>query len=294
MAIPANPTLTEIVTEGINQAGEANPSAALITRAKDRWMEEIKNDIWHLAKKMEILHVTSYTVANVGQSRYAYPSDYSSDLNLRMLAGSDVGVAQAGATNNVTLAATDLSTNNIIGLHILMTGGTSAGSYAQIVSYDSVTKIAGVIPNFSVAPIVGDTYLIVDAEYPVEIRPSFQFDRLTNFPVPGLPQAAYPIGNDEEGYFFLDKSPDVMYGMQLRYYVDLSQVDLTSSLMSVLYRRWRNIFVQGIKAKKLLDEDDNRADAEQSKYQSNLRALILRETYGMDLSVITDRVSDYQ
>lgn len=294
MGIVANPVLNDLVVEGIKQAGEYNPSASLVSRATNEWMEEIKNDIWHLAKKTKILHVTAYTMMNTGQSRYAYPSDYSSDLALSTLSGMAVGTCQNGGTNNITLAASDGSSVNIIGKEILMTGGTSAGSYAQIVSYNTTTKLAGVIPDFNTIPVAGDTYMIIDVEYPVIVKPINEWDRLPKLVSPGLPQFAYPVGDDQQGYFVLNCPPDKGYGMRLRYYADLSQVDTNSTLMSVIYRRWRNIFIQGIKSKKLLDEDDDRAQAEEAKYKANLMALIYREIYGMDLSNITDIITDYQ
>ena len=95
--IPPNPLLSQIVLEGINQAGEMNPSAALLARATNNWIEEIKNDIWNLGKKPKLLHVTAYTTIPVGQSRYAYPSDYSSDLSLNILTGSDLNSCQGGS-----------------------------------------------------------------------------------------------------------------------------------------------------------------------------------------------------
>jgi hypothetical protein len=294
MPIVANPLASELVLEGIRQAGEANPSSTLLARAQNEWLEEIKNDIWHLAKKPKVLHVTAYTTMNTGQSRYAYPSDYSSDLSLTTLSGTDVGICQSGGVNNVTLAATDGSTTNIIGKEILMTGGTSKGSYAQIVSYNSSTKLAGVIPDFNTIPVVGDTYMIVDVEYPIIVKPINEWERVMKLVTPGLPQFAYPVGDDQQGYFVLNCPPDKGYGMRLRYYADLSQIDTTSTLLSVIYRRWRNIFIQGIKAKKLLDEDDDRQQTEEAKYKANLMALIYREIYGMDLSNITDIITDYQ
>ena len=293
MPVTANPLLADLVLEGIKQAGEFNPSSTLISRATNNWIEEIKNDIWHLAKKPKVLHISAYTTMNMGQSRYAYPSDYSSDLTLATLAGQETGICQNGAVNNITLSASSKSGTEIIGKEILMMSGTSKGSMAQIVSYDPSTKLAGVIPNFNTTPVVGDTYMLIDVEYPIEVRPVFNRDGVTNYTVPGLPQYAYPLGDDQQGYFILNCPPDKTYGMRLRYYADLSQIDTSSLLLSVIYRRWRNIFVQGIKAKKLADENDDREANDYALYQKNLMALIYREMYGMDMSNITDRITDY-
>lgn len=294
MSIPSNPDLTSIVTEGIKQAGEANPSAALISRASTEWVEEIKNMIWHKAKKPKILHVTAYTVINKGQSRYAYPSDYSSELSLTLLWGSNnTNTAQSGTANTVTLGASDISGQEIIGKEILMIGGNSVGSYSQIVSYDSTTKIAGVVPDFNTAPSVGDGYMIIDMEYPVETRPIFDWETRQKLIAPGLPQYLYPLGDDQSGYFVFNCPPDVTRGARLRYYSDISLLDTSSTLMSVLYRKWRNIFILGVKWKKLADEDDDNAPEAKQDFQMAMRDLIYREMYGMDLSNITDRIIDF-
>lgn len=293
MPITANPTLLALVTEGIKQAGENNPSPSLITRAAGEWTEEIKNDIWNLAKKPKLLQVTSYTVINKGQSRYAFPSDYSSDLFLTLLWGSNTNTSQGGTVNTIILGTNDISGQNIVGKEVLMMSGTSVGSYAQIVSYDQTTKTAGVVPNFSTAPVSGDTYMMVDQEYPVETRPVFDWDARQKLVSPALPQYLYPIGDDQEGYFIFNCPPDVTRGARLRYYADISQVDSDSDLMSVIYRKWRNIFIKGIKWKKLADEDDDNEATAKQEYQAALQILIYREIYGMDISNLTDRVMDY-
>lgn len=293
MSIPSNPLLIDLVTEGIAQAGESNPSSSLISRASNEWVEEIKNDIWNLAKKPKLLHVTAYTVINKGQSRYAYPSDYSSDLFLTILWGSNTNSCQGGSMNTIILNSADASGQNIIGKEILMMSGTSQGSYSQVVSYDPSTKIAAMVPDFDTAPVSGDTYMMVDQEYPVETRPIFDWEARIKLTAPGLPQYLYPVGDDQAGYFVFNCPPDFTRGARLRYYSDLSLLDVNSTLMSVIYRKWRNIFIKGVKWKKLADEDDDTSADAKSDYQAALRILIYREIYGMDISNITDRIMDF-
>ncbi len=96
MATPNNPTLTEIVTEGLNKSGDADPDTDLITRASDYWMEEIKNTIRYESPKLAYLQITSIGVLIKGQSRYAYPTDFGSDLSIVLLDGGTSGTAQAG------------------------------------------------------------------------------------------------------------------------------------------------------------------------------------------------------
>jgi hypothetical protein len=293
MSIPSNPTVNTLVLEGLYQAGETNPSASLVTRASTEWMEEIKNDIWQLGKKPKVLQVTSYTVIPIGQSRFAYPSDYSSDIELTILYGTDQGIAQSGSINSITLASNDMSGTNVIGKEILIMTGVGTGSYSQIVAYNSITKVASMVPNWTTAPIGGSTYMIVDIEYPVETRPVFSWERQTKLIEPLRPRYLYPIGDVNQGYFIFNTPPDVTYGGRLRYYADITQIDMASALFSTLLRRWRNMFVQGIKMKKLQVEDDDRVADEQGKYKRFLQDLIFRENYGSDISNITDLVTDY-
>ncbi len=96
MAAPTAPTLTIITTEGIKKAGYANVLTSLLTRSQDEWMEEIKNDIWTLAKKIKSLYTTSFAVTTNGVEKYSYPTDYSSELALVLMTGNTTGTAQAG------------------------------------------------------------------------------------------------------------------------------------------------------------------------------------------------------
>jgi hypothetical protein len=293
--IVANPTLLALVTEGINQAGEYNPTSQLLARAQNEWIEEIKNEIWHLGKKPKILSVTSYTVINKGQSRYAFPIDYSSDLILTLLWGSFTGTCQGGTPGTLNLATNDITGLSIVGKEILMMSGASQGSYAQAVNLSGTSPnyVVNVIPTWHFTPVAGDTYMIIDQEYPVETRPVFDWDARLKMTAQGLPQYLYPLGDDQEGYFVFNCPPDVTRGARLRYYSDISQLDVNSTLMSVLYRKWRNMWIKGIKWRKLAEEDDDLAETALRDYNRELHNLIYREMYGMDISNITDRVMDF-
>lgn len=291
MAAPSNPTATSIVTEGLSKAGERSPSSALITRATDEWMEEIKNDIFHRAKKLKRLQVTSYGVITQGKSRYANPTDFSSDLELTLLAGSDTGTAQGGSLSTIQLAA-DEDVTNPIGLYVIITGGTAQSSAAQITAYNTTTKTATVSPNFKLSPSSDSTYLIVGREIPLEQKGINQFTQFNQLG-PGEPALWFPAGDEDYGEFILDRPPQVTYGARYRYYIDITRLDKTSDHMLNLYRLWRNIFVQGIVAKRFQDVDDNRSADEFLKYQRQLNNLITTEQYGTDLSGLTDYVQDY-
>ena len=295
MPVPSNPTLEELVEEGLAKAGETSPDASMTARAEDVWMEEIKNDIWQLGKKPKSLHITSYGVFSQGQSRYSNPSDFSSDLSLTILDGSVRGTAQAGSVSSITLAADGpTDETQVIGKGIIVLSGTGQGSYSQITAYNGSTKVATVVPNFNTAPSSDSVYMVVDKEWPVEQRPVFEYDTQQNFPVNGIADRFYPVGDEDYGEFILNKAPDKVYGARLRYYANLMKIDTSSTLMSTLYHRWREIFVEGIRFKKIDDEDDDRSQTAEERYRRKMQAIIGRETYGMDISNLVDRVTDYQ
>jgi len=293
VSAPNNPTLREIVLEGLAKAGDRNPKQEIIDRAEDDWIEEIKNAIRFESPKLNPLQVTSIGVLVKGQSRYAYPSDYASDLSIVILDGGTSGTAQTGSVSSITLASTDTSTlGSIQGKDILITSGTGQGSLSQIIDYSESTKVATVTPNFTTAPSSGSGYLIIDNEFPVEQRPVFEYD-LGRISTLQLPDKFYPMGDEDYGEFILNCPPDKNYGARLRYYASLQRLDLDSTLMSSLYARWRSIWVDGIFVKRLQDADDQRAVVENEKWIRNMKSIIQRETYGKDLSGIQDRVTDY-
>lgn len=293
MPVPSAPTLAEIVAEGLNKGGESSPSTSLTTRATNVWIEEIKNDIWHLAKKPKLLQITAYGVLAKGQSKYANPTDFSSDLSLTILDGNVRGTAQSGTVTTITLESGDTSGQDIIGKEIMILSGIAQGSWSQIVDFNSSTKVATVSPNFDTAPTSGDTYLIIDAEYPVRQAPVFQRDSIARYPVNGIATEFYPIGDEDNGEFILNFSPDKVYGARLRYYANIMKIDSDSSHMSTIYQRWRSIFVWGIAFRQKDDNDDDGATTTESRYKEKLFELINRETYGTDISALQDRVMDY-
>lgn len=292
MPAPTNPSQTALIAEGLAMAGENDPSAALLTRA-NYWFEEIKNDIWRKEKKLKSLQRTCYAVLSAGQSRYSYPSSFSSDLSLTLLDGQNVGTAQSGTIDTIVLAATDTNADNdLVGREILITGGMGAGSFSQIVSYNSSSKEASVVPDFDTAPDSTSTYMIKDTEQPLEQRPigDFKFFQAVGL---GKPAYYFPIGDEDYGEFILSCPPDKAYGARIRYYANIMTLDTDSTLYSTLMLQWRNIWLQGIIYRRLRDANDDRANDEFTKYRGELQSLITREKYGTDMSFLRDMVTDF-
>lgn len=292
MAAPSNPTLAQIVSEGLSKAGESSPTTSLTTRATNEWMEEIKNDIWERVKNLKFLQITSYGIFPQGQSRYSNPTDYASDLVLTLLDGTITDTAQGGAPNYIDLAADEAAqSSDLIGKLILIISGTGTASASQIVTYNATTKRASVVPNFTTAPSSDSTYLIIDEEIPIkEKHVSFaEFDSRLGL---GQPSAFYPIGDEDFGEFILDCPPVKQYGARLRYYANVMKIDLSSTLMSTLYLNLRNVWLTGIKSKCWDFNTDDRYQEALREYEEQLNLLEF-SSYGIDLHNMQQRVVDY-
>lgn len=292
MAVPADPTVSQLVSEAFKKAGELNPSSDLTTRGEGSWMEEIKNDIWKRSKKLKRLHVTAHGVMAKGLSRYSMPTDFSSDLDLAILDG-NTGTAQAGSINTLTLAATETyQEGDILGLDLLINSGQGQASSSQITSYNSTTKVATVTPDFKASPSTSSGYMIVNKEYNVDQKHIGQYQIYKELSL-GRPTVVFPIGDEDYGEMILNRPPDKAYGMRLRYYANLMKIDTSTTHFSTILLEYRNVFMSGLLWKAYQFFDDDRQENQWSRYQAELNSLILRETYGVDLQGLQDHVSDY-
>jgi hypothetical protein len=278
----------------LKKAGHLSPSTPQIVHAQDEYLEEIKNDISTISRKLKSLQKTAVLIVDKGKSRFDRPTDFMSDLTIVLMDGGTSGISQGGTLSTLTFVATDASAeNNVVGREILITSGTAKSSFSQATAFDTGTKVATVNPNFAVVPANLDKYMVIQSYYNLEQAPIFQADRVVDPTRLQRPTHYSPMGDDDNGEFIFNTAPDQEYGMRMRYYADLQKLDLTSTLLTTLYRRWRSVFVSGVRAKELELRDDDRADSANSTYRQLLNTLILRETYGTDLSSMQVGVVDY-
>jgi len=214
------------------------------------------------------------------------------------MTGGEYGTAQAGTSGSITVASgSNLTESGIIGKDVLIYAGTAKNSMSQVTGYDTSTLIASVTPNFIDDPDSTSKYMFIDKYTQLAQKPIWDLDSGERSSNRATPTHFFPIGDSDNGEFILYPAPyrdsDIPWGMQLRYYANLMKVDLDSTLMSTLYQRWRNLFVQGVYAKKLDQIGDSQVKIETQRYYSRLQALIMRESYGMDLSNLQMTVSDY-
>lgn len=297
MAQPTQPTSTTIATEALTKAGYSNPSTARITRAWNYWGQEIKNDIWMKVRELKMLQSEAVIALIEGQSRYSAPTDYSSYLSAVLLDGINYGVCQAGgSTTTVKLASSiNVSAEYMRGKEIMvyLTSTPATAYIAQCTAFNESTKLATVNPAWTPSPDATYSYLVVDEYRKLDESAIWDYDGEVYPTEQREPTNIHPIGDTDYSEFILRPVPDdAYYGLRFRYYANLMTLDESSTLHGTLLYRWRNIFLEGITAKQLMDDDDNRALAKMASYYNMLNSLTLREEYGTDLSNLQATVSD--
>ena len=297
MAAPITQDTTTLTTEGLKKAGYASPTSAQLTRA-EIYLEEIKSDITTVERRLTSLQTTAVLVTTNGQNRYALPTDFLSDLTMTRVDGATTGTAQAGSTSSITFEATDSSeTGDNIGIDILVYENTGKGSMSQVTSYNTTTKVAGVIPNFTTAPDNTSKYMKIDQYRSMTETPVWEFEKNRTISSQDAPTHFMPVGDADDGEVIIWPTPyrtgEIPWGLQLRYYADLQELDLTSTTLATLYKKWRNIWVLGVYYKQLQSDDDDRQTTARDEYFREIQEMVSREKYGYDLTNMNMAVRNY-
>lgn len=274
MAVPANPSVTSIVTQALKRAGRTTPTAAQITEATDHALQEVKADIMLKAPTHSNLVATVTSVTTRGQQRYAVPDDFNRFVTLKLLNGPDEwrGTVQTGGTSSVTLAAgLTASVADLEGKYILITSGPGIEEYREIVSYTPATRVAIVDLPWLNIPTTTSTYLIVNQTH--QLFPITAIEDFEKIETPSyLDVPVYATEFNQE--FLLHPIPDKStYGLLNRYYVDLSKLDETGDLFIQLLREWRSLWIQGIAVKSMQRFDEDRYQTELGTYNFMLDSL---------------------
>jgi len=274
MAVPANPTVTTIVTQALKRAGRVTPSAVQIQEAIDYALQEVKADIMLKAPTHKNLNKTATAVTMAGQQRYDTPDDYNVMDSITLLDGATewAGLAQAGSVGTITLASSFSATEaELIGKFILLTDGPGLSGYRQIINYNDSTKVVTVDVNWEQPPTGATNYQIITQQptlWPWSAPNEADHEQyLTTL---GTPQYALLQGQQ----FHLYPIPDMAtYGLQLKYWADLSLIDEESDLFVQLLREWRSVWTQGVAVKSMQRFDEDRYLQELSVYSILLDAL---------------------
>jgi len=299
MALPVNPTKTTICTEALDKAGEDSSAGTLLTRAEDKWLEEIKNDIWTRSSiagntRLKTLQTFDIQISVLGQSKYAFPSDFDEEISVEILDGTHTGTAQAGANTSITLeSGEDITEDTIKGQYILITGGTGVNGLRQCTAYNTTTLVATVDSAWDTNPDATSVYLVVDNFKTLDEGNINDLNDATNRTTRAKPGNFYKIHEGVNVRFIFDYPADKStYGIRVRYYSHLNKVDLAegSTLISTIYLNWHSLLVQGVFWKSLenMEDDPKRIVLEKAEYERFVANMIAKEIpYGGEFEGFT-------
>ena len=287
MANPTAPTETTLVTEAFMKVGMANPTATQLTRAKAYFLEEVKHDIWTRRHangepvKYKILQNMSVDITTVGINKMALPTDFDQLMSVSLLTGTHTGTASAGAAKTITLeSGEDASEEAVVGNYILATGGTGENEFRQVTTYSTTTLVATVVTAWGTNPSSDTTYRIIDIERELEEESIKEIGIIGSSWATGKPSCFAYMNEGVNRYIIFDKPPDVStYGIIFRYYSNIHLIDTGegSTIMTSIYRDWRNALVYGVAMAIAIDEDDTKHSAFESKYEREVADLIAKE-----------------
>lgn len=283
MAMPTAPTAESICTEAYRHFRIASPTGSQVDRAVDHAMESVKRDIMALGKQWRPLLTTAYAQTVQGVSHYDNPADFEINKTVGLMTSIGTGSLSAvESASAVTLdASEDAKSYEAIGSWLYITSGAGIDQSAQIKSYSETTKACGLVAAFDTTPTATNGYMLCRSIADLRYIPPELYDRM---PYPGTsaaPQVYTDVPNDGAGELALYPVPDDAYGIRRRYYADLLRVDVSSTLYAALLRRWAGVFFRGVYAWILMDEDDNRAQAEAQKYHELLQVTFLQDHDGL-------------
>jgi hypothetical protein len=278
MAIPSNPSVSDIVTEGLKRGGRVNPSAGDITNGTTHQFQEVKADIYLKAPQHHTLLTQSIAATTNGISRYSRPAACEAMRSIQLIdaptEGDWRGTAQTGGASSITLSASfSADENNVIGRFVFITSGTGSGQFGQITAYNNSTKVATletawatldstwVSPNStSVYLVEGSRAKLWDSSKPTE------WDTLVTPFTRGTPTRATTVGTQ----VWLNYTPDRVYVLLYDYWQALDRLDEALTPFLNHLRKFRNIWIQGIAVKTMQRYDEDRYQLELGVYERML------------------------
>ena len=286
MTVPSSPTIASIVTEALKRAGRTTPSATQISDATAHQFQEVKADISLKAALIPELLTQEISVTATGQSRYAWPSAAEDIASLQLIVASNEGAwkgtVQAVAGTSITLSsAFEAVSDEVPGRFIYILFGTGAGSFGQILSYDSGTKVAVVDSWSGIVPASGSTYLLECYRKKLWSRDKPVWYATETMPFTmGEPHYAIMYGRSVH----LSGTPDSRYVLAWDYWSSLDKLDEAGSVFLRHLRSYRSLWIQGIAVKCMQRYDEDRYMSELGVYQDMLTAYAgLSSTVGQTL-----------
>lgn len=280
MAAPTAPTVATLTEEACNKVSYATPSCDINDRAETNWMEEIKNDIWTKGQafgstRFRSLQTDQVQITTIGLAKYDFNTDFDEPMSISFLNGTHTGTATAGASNSITLAADeDVSVASCEGNWMLLTGGTGSAQLRQVTDYSTSTLVATVSPVWGTSPDATTTYRIIDTVTELDEEDLSDIGSLGTFSKAN-PSAFARINEGHASRFILDKPPDAStYGLYIRYYANLMEVDVASTLYTNLLTNWRAPITYGLACRVAETLDDDRYMVFKAEYEKLTQQLL--------------------
>lgn len=234
----------------------------MIGNAVHTAFQEVKNDIKLNCSTHPLLETSEMTVTTIGVPEYAQPSTVNVLKSLILYSGGDAArgtisgfIGSAPSVTSIIVSATTsaLGSAYLIGKRLFLLTSTGALQHSYITSLSSNT--AGISPVMAVEPGVSTTYLVADTREELydSGRQQLQYDR-SEWGSKGLPTYGALDGET----FYMNIPPDKIYPLIWTYYQDIDQMDEDGTQFIKILREWRNIFMEGVTAKSMVEYDDNR------------------------------------
>lgn len=278
MAVPSNPTVATVVTEGLKRGGRVNPSAADITYATDILLQEVKSDLYLKAKQHSSLLTQSIASTTQGVSRYNFPTACEAMRSVQLIdappSGSWYSVGQTGSTTTITLSSSFSATNDeVAGRFLFIVSGTGSGQFGQIKAYSDTTKIAimesewATLNSAWVSPDNTSVYFIESMRWKLwGYDKPVEWDSIHTPFTQCTPSTATTVNRQ----IWLNNAPDKTYVLLYDYWQALDQLDETDPVFLGHLRKFRNIWTQGIAVKTMQRYDEDRYNTEINVYNAML------------------------
>ncbi|MGL5936014.1 MAG: hypothetical protein ACRCZI_10405 [Cetobacterium sp.] len=266
MAIPGDPSVQDIILNGMKAGGQYTISAGgtAFTEFKNYQFETLKSELWAACHTDRLLETEAVVLTSIGKTALVIPPDFDSTIRLVLHdAGDDFrGTLQSATSNTVTLASTfSSSADTMYGKKLFLLSGLGAGQYLEVIQYDNNTKVATLSTNWTVTPDATTTYMVALTEY--ELRRMDYQRKVTEQNRPAI------YGQFAASLQVLPV-PDKIYPIVMLYRVNLTRVDDAGPVFVKHLRERRSLWIAGVKEKTMERYDDDRHGAAKAEWEAAL------------------------
>lgn len=274
MAIPADPSVSSIVTEALKRGGRTTPNTTQVAAAIEHQFREVKSDITQRSARHPSLETQAVTATVNGRSRYTWPTDADDIRSLQFvygpLEGAWQGAATAASAGSITLSASfNQATEDVRGKFIYILLGTGSSQIRQIVNYDNALKYVSVDSLWTTQPVASSYYMIGTWHRKLHtFDKPWGYDTIAAPGGTGTPRRAAPVGRE----MWLDYATDGIYALWWDYWANLDRLDEEGAVFIRHLRDYRSLWVQGVAVKTMQRYDEDRYQLELQVYSDMLNA----------------------